>query len=186
MVNKKEEIVKIAIDYIKQYNFVNLNYDYLAKKLGITTTAIHYYFKNKKDLGIEICNHLEQGLNKQLIQFQQDLEKEPWEFIEKRTSFLKDDEVCPIASLQSNINCYDSDMKQKVIELVELEYLVYVKILARKADLSVAEKYAKVHLSAIKGAQFFHRSVSFSDFKAILLFIKSDLHNFNKESEVRI
>lgn len=45
---KKLEIIQLSVQFIKKANFKDLSYDYLAKQLVITKTAIHYYFKNKK------------------------------------------------------------------------------------------------------------------------------------------
>jgi len=178
--SKRTEIIRLAIEYIKMYSFPELSYDYIAKKLNISKAAIHYYFKNKKDLGIAVCDYFEENLRQQLSDFIENPEKSAWEFIHERTRNFNSDEICPIVSIQSDLNQYDEDLRLKIIELVNLEYDVYVKILSRKLDDKTSAKYAQIHLSALKGAQLYSRTISKPFFITVFNYIENEINELNK------
>lgn len=177
--NKRAEIIELAIDFIKMYSFPELSYDYLAKKLDISKAAIHYYFKNKKDLGEAICERLEETLKRQLSVFLANPEKPAWEFIRERAMIINTSEICPVVSIQSDLNQYDEELQHKIIELVNLEYEVYVKILERNLDKDTSARYAQIHLSALKGAQLYSRTISKPFFKTVLEYVENDLRELN-------
>jgi AcrR family transcriptional regulator len=49
-VNKKDEILKIALSYFSKNGYENTSLEEIAKDANITKPAIYYYFKNKREL----------------------------------------------------------------------------------------------------------------------------------------
>jgi TetR/AcrR family transcriptional repressor of nem operon len=177
--SKKNAIVKNSIDFLKKHSFKELSFELLAKEFNVSKTAIHYYFPKKIDLGIAICETLEEGLIQQLDVFKKEPDKASVEFIHERLSFLRDNEICPIITLQSEYNDFEKLLQDKVKELGNSEYSVYVDILARNINKKEAESIAQVHLSAIKGAQYYSRSLSLPfDYTVMKYIEKSFLNNF--------
>jgi TetR/AcrR family transcriptional repressor of nem operon len=157
---KKLEIIQLSVQFIKKASFKDLSYDYLAKQLAITKTAIHYYFKNKKDLGLAICNYLETGLQERFNYFMEHSDETAWEFIHRRHQSLSQDDICPIVSLQTDLNEYEE---------------VYREILARNMPITSAEALAQIHLSSIKGAQIYNRTLNVPFSETILKKIKQEI-----------
>lgn len=172
---KKLEIIQLSVQFIKKASFKDLSYDYLAKQLAITKTAIHYYFKNKKDLGLAICNYLETGLQERFNYFMEHSDETAWEFIHRRHQTLSQDDICPIVSLQTDLNEYEEEMQQAIIHLVAKEYQVYREILARNMPITSAEALAQIHLSSIKGAQIYNRTLNIPFSETILKKIKQEI-----------
>jgi len=108
------DFIQLSVQFIKKANFKDLSYDYLAKQLVITKTAIHYYFKNKKDLGLAICNYLETGLQERLNYFMEHSDETAWEFIHRRHQTLSQDDICSIVSLHMDLNEYEEEMQQTI------------------------------------------------------------------------
>lgn len=178
--NKREEIIQLAISFIKKYSFQELSFGYLAEQLNITKAAIHYYFKNKTDLGIAICEHLEEMFKQQQLYFEQHSELSAYQSLEKRIAFLSDGEICPAVSLQSDLNKYDEALQKKVIELAEVEYHTYVQILARKMDLEQAQILAQAHLASIKGARIYNRTLAIPFEQTILERVKKEINEVER------
>lgn len=178
--NKKKEIIKLSISFIKKYSFQELSFSYLATQLDITKTAIHYYFKNKINLGIAICEHLEEKFKKQLLYFENHNELSSWLSIQERIEFLSEGEICPVVSLQSDFNKYDKELQKKVTELVEAEYQTYLQILSRKIKVEQAEILAQNHLASIKGARIYNRTLSVPFEQTVLERIKNEIVEVEK------
>jgi AcrR family transcriptional regulator len=56
--NKKEEILTIALSHFSQNGYENTSLESIAQEINITKAAIYYHFKNKKELYNQIfMNH---------------------------------------------------------------------------------------------------------------------------------
>ncbi|MFF2093974.1 TetR/AcrR family transcriptional regulator [Paenibacillus sp. NPDC058174] len=49
--NTEEVILDTAQSIVQEFGFNGFSYAHIAKKVGIRTSSIHYYFPNKEDLG---------------------------------------------------------------------------------------------------------------------------------------
>ena len=107
-----------------------------------------------------ICDYLETGLQEQSNYFMESSNETAWVFIQRRHQTLSQDDICPIVSLQTDLNEYEEEMKLALIHLVAKEYQVYREILARNMPITSAETLAQVYLSSIKGAQIYNRTLN--------------------------
>lgn len=178
--SKKNEIVQLALNYVKRYSFQDLSFSYLAEQLDITKAAIHYYFKNKTDLGVAICETLETTLRAQREDFETHQTRSAYEFFDERLAFITEKDICPIISLQADLNKYDQTLKNRLIELIEFEYQTYAQILARKVDTQQAKLLAQIHLASVKGALIYNRSLDVPFEQTILAKIKTEIDEVEK------
>lgn len=170
--NKKNNIISCSIKFLKRHSFRELSFELLAKEFNVSKTAIHYYFPKKIDLGLAICDSLSEKLLQQLEDFKKNINKESIEFIYERISFLKEDEVCPIIRLQSDFNDLEHSLQNRVKELAKLEYSVYVDILSRTVTRKEAAFISQIHLSALKGAQYYNQTLSIPFNSSVMTFIE--------------
>lgn len=64
MTNRKSQIIELTLKNIQEKGYLSFNYDDLAKELGVTKASIHYHFEKKGDLGIAVCDRIQEGLEK--------------------------------------------------------------------------------------------------------------------------
>jgi len=123
MENRKEQIVNLAIDFIKKYGFDSFSYKDLSEAVGITKATLHHHFPKKEDLGLAVCKALR--VNGQELKIKIDsLEtaKEKIKYIfDNVTDCAKRRDICPLSSLQAEYNVIPDSMKKMVTDLSESE-----------------------------------------------------------------
>lgn len=125
MDNKKQKLIETAYRLVRTRGFDSFSYNDLSVEVGITKASVHYYFPNKEELGLALCDLIMQRLDflKMSIDClsgaQEKLECYARTIIEQRES----DQICPISSLQAEYYVIPDTMKQKLkeITLKELE-----------------------------------------------------------------
>ncbi|OLQ38378.1 hypothetical protein ATX28_09185 [Oenococcus oeni] len=157
--SKKQQILMLSLSFIKKESFSHLSFEYLAEQLDVTKTAIHYYFKAKDDLGIYICDFLMKELKDQYKEYERKNNINPFIFFNHRLSVIGDNEVCPITSLQTEINEYSDTLKEKVLQLAKLEYDIYKRVISGKVGKEKGAYYTQVYVSLLKGSLFYQRTV---------------------------
>ncbi len=86
----REEILKLAEKQLKAGGFAKLNFGTIAEELKMTRANLHYHFKNKESLAIEITKEygrtshdgllaLKESFNADFLGFFQGVEKVFWE-----------------------------------------------------------------------------------------------------------
>lgn len=118
MENKtKEHIIDLGLALIQQKGFSSFSYDDIAKRLGITKAAIHYYFESKEDLGIAVCERAEKTMRYYYERNMENIKKHtetPWSYIENILSMIGENENCPITSLQSDYENLSERFREKI------------------------------------------------------------------------
>jgi Transcriptional regulator len=173
--NKKEAIIDLSISFVKQYSFQELSFSYLAEQLSITKAAIHYYFKSKTDLGVAICETIGAHFQEQQAYFEAHPEQSAYLLIEQRLGFLAEDEICPVVSLQADVNKYDATLQAKVRELAQIDYETYARVLARHLSFTQAQELAQVHLASIKGARIYNRTLGIPFEQTVLTKVQQEI-----------
>ncbi|MGC9100951.1 MAG: TetR/AcrR family transcriptional regulator [Caldisericum sp.] len=64
--DRKEEIIKEAINVFKEKRFDNCSISEIARRLGVRTSLIYYYFKNKDEIFREIVGYFRDELCKKI------------------------------------------------------------------------------------------------------------------------
>jgi TetR/AcrR family transcriptional repressor of nem operon len=166
MENKRTQIVKLAVNLIREKGYLALGYDEIAHQLGISRAAIHYHFEKKEDLGIAVTSLIMQDLN-ELDMFLKNSTLTVTEkinhFIVKQVEPFSDNEICAISSLQADVGSLPDQIRHKLQEVSQLELNVMIHILSEahtdKASVNgeEVEELATTILSAIKGALQYSR-----------------------------
>jgi len=132
MTNRKLQIIELALKKIQEKGFSAFSYDDLAKELGVTKASIHYHFEKKGDLGIAVCERIQNGLKGAYTIIKEatiEAEEKPFAFILQRVKFLEQDGVCPISALQADYNDLPLQMQEKIQQLSQMEVNLVVDLL---------------------------------------------------------
>lgn len=123
--HRKEEIVELAITLLQTKGFESFSYQDLSRELGITKASIHHHFPKKEDLGVALCDWIKQWHERRfkgaLTQF-----PDPWDRLEAYLNWSLQyaegvNKICPLSSLQSDINLLPSSMCQSIAALDQHE-----------------------------------------------------------------
>ena len=66
MTNRKMQIIELTLKNIQEKGFTSFSYEHLAKELGVTKPVFTIHFEKKGDLGIAVCERIQQGLERTL------------------------------------------------------------------------------------------------------------------------
>lgn len=179
MKNRKEQIIKLAVEKIQEMGYMNFSYDDLSKELQVTKASIHYHFEKKEDLGLAVCSHLREGLegladelNHSTIQ----VKDRPYAFILRRMQHISSTGICPVTAFQADMNELTNDLQEEVKSLSQLEAFSMVELLrdakndgaiqgTTKEDL---EDLSWLLLSTIKGGLQYKRAINETVLEKIL------------------
>ncbi|MDH5445314.1 MAG: TetR/AcrR family transcriptional regulator [Gammaproteobacteria bacterium] len=170
MSDRKQQIIEHAAELVATVGFDSFSYNDLSERLGITKASLHHHFPKKEDLGL--------GLLDQMIAFKEQKRDEllqagetPLQRIEVYFSFYREmcvdaecSQICPVSSLQAEINVIPASMREKLMILDEIESRLVTEILSQGRELGELkflgepEHHAMMMISAIKGAVQFSRS----------------------------
>ncbi|MGD8192037.1 TetR/AcrR family transcriptional regulator [Brevibacillus ginsengisoli] len=141
MESRKSQIVDLTLRLIQKKGYVAFSYDDLAKQLGVTKASIHYHFEKKEDLGLAVCEQLQHILYNsfQTIDQLPTIEEKFNRYIEGRLSWLQENEICAITSLQSDFQSLPLSLQERLKELSQMELTFLSKM------LSEAKTEGKIH-----------------------------------------
>ncbi len=168
MENRKSQIIELALRNIREKGYLSFSYDDLAKELGVTKASIHYHFMKKEDLGLAVCSKIREGLDNSYVsidQAQMHIEDKPWELMSRRVNQIKDNEVCPLSSLQADFNFLPKGIQESVQQLsqMEIDYLQQlledVKKEGNYKAIQDTGALAALLISSVKGALQYRRVV---------------------------
>lgn len=166
MTNRKMEIVELTLKHIQEKGFTSFSYEHLAKELGVTKASIHYHFEKKGDLGIAVCERIQQGLEGAFTLVKASTmpaEEKPFAFIMQRVKFLEQDGICPISALQADYQELPQPMQEKLQQLSQMEIDILVALLKEAKQQGALqatndlEALAVLLISSTKGALQYKR-----------------------------
>ncbi len=159
MTTKKDEITEYALRLIKHKSFSTFSYDDISKEMQITKAAVHYHFEKKEDLGLAVCERLQEGLMRSYDRCKLEIETHkghPWSFIESRVNTIAPDEICPIVSLQSDYENLPLKLKEKIEEL-SMSEINLLELLVKEYMSDRETNKALSMLMSVKGALQYRR-----------------------------
>lgn len=177
MTNRKSQIIELTLKNIQEKGYLSFSYDDLAKELGVTKASIHYHFEKKGDLGIAVCDRIQEGLEKTFSEIKQAPLKtadKPLAFISKRVQHINNNGVCPISALQADYNYLPTLMQQKVQRLSQMEIDLLKELLNDTKKEGVIqntvdlEALAVLLISSTKGGLQYKRVLGDDFFSKIL------------------
>ncbi|WP_432666622.1 TetR/AcrR family transcriptional regulator [Wukongibacter baidiensis] len=168
MENRKEQIINLAINFIKKYGFDSFSYKDLSEAVGITKATLHHHFPKKEDLGLAVCEALRaDGQELKIKTDSLDNAKEKIKYVfDDVIDCAKRGEICPLSSLQAEYNVIPDSMKKMMTDLSESEINFIVAILEEgvaegsfefKGD---SRSMALMILTSYKGAMLYSRAIS--------------------------
>ncbi|MDH5407272.1 MAG: TetR/AcrR family transcriptional regulator [Gammaproteobacteria bacterium] len=170
MSERKQQILEHAAELVATVGFDSFSYNDLSERLGITKASLHHHFPKKEDLGLSLLD--------QMIAFKEQIRDEllqvadtPLHRLLAYLAFYREicadancSQICPISSLQAEINVIPESMRDKLKILDEIESRMVTDLLTEgrsSGEMSFAGEpahHAMMLISAIKGALQFSRS----------------------------
>lgn len=175
MDNRKSQIIELALRLIQQKGYVAFSYDDLAKQLGVTKASIHYHFEKKEDLGIAVCEKIQQNLRSVFASINQHptLEEKYEHYVSERSGLLHANEICAIASLQTDFESLPASLQDRLKELSQMELSFLSKILKEASEEGRIRQFEELDevaitiLCCLKGAFQYDRVLG-EDFVSIV------------------
>lgn len=151
MDSRKSQIVELTLRLIQQKGYVAFSYDDLAKQLGVTKASIHYHFEKKEDLGLAVCERVQQILLNLFESIDQlpTIEEKFDRYIEGRLSWLRENEICAITSLQSDFQSLTVSLQERLKELSQMELTFLSKMLYEAKNEGKIHNFEKMDELAV-------------------------------------
>lgn len=181
--DRKRQILELTEEYVEREGFDSFSYHQLSHRLGISTASLHYHFPKKEDLGVALCAFL-RGRLSALFTDISNSGGSAWEklesFMDKGKSMAKGQQaICPISSLQVEVNVLSVKMRQAhlALEQFELEFLTNILREGReKGEMNFQgepQEQAAMVASTYKGAIQYARVHGEKYFQAAVQQLKS-------------
>mgnify|MGYP000049339525 CR=1 FL=1 len=136
--NRKQQIVELAAELLQTHGFESFSYQDLSTRLGITKASIHHHFPKKADLGVALCEWIQQWHENQFRALR-NLNGTAWDKLEvyQKASLAYaegENKICPLSSLQVDIASLPEEMRIALKRLDEHELDSIAEILQRGKD----------------------------------------------------
>lgn len=131
--NRKQQIVDVALELLQTRGFENFSYQDLSGELGITKASIHHHFAKKADLGVALCERIQQWHEREFTKAR----NHEGTAMEKLDLYVGgtlryacgDKKVCPLSSLQADIASLPEAMRPALKQLDDHELDFVAEIL---------------------------------------------------------
>ncbi|UTA46701.1 TetR/AcrR family transcriptional regulator [Simiduia sp. 21SJ11W-1] len=165
--NRKDEILAYAIQLVQTQGFENFSYQDLSRELGITKASIHHHFPRKEDLGVALCQLIKAWHERRFAEARH-ATQDPWArldiYLQWSLEYARgENKICPLSSLQSDINLLPESMCKAIAELDEHEIAFIAELLELGRQQAVmaftgdARHQAMLLVLACKGALQYSR-----------------------------
>lgn len=185
----RERILELGEELILNKGYNGFSYQDISTVLGIKNAAVHYYFPSKENLGVSILKTNSQRFD-EMVENMQNRDFDEWHQLE---SFMKiylksnrENKICLIGSLGTDINTLSDHMKTELHKMVEhiTEWLESILEKGREKDLfsfsgSARDQALHILSSLVAGLQL-ARILDKSDFKNIHQAIWEGIKPVNK------
>lgn len=185
----RERILELGEELILNKGYNGFSYQDISTVLGIKNAAVHYYFPSKENLGVSILKTNSQRFD-EMVENMQNRDFDEWHQLE---SFMKiylksnrENKICLIGSLGTDINTLSEPMKTELHKMVEhiTEWLENTLEKGREKELfsfsgSARDQALYILSSLVAGLQL-ARILNKSDFKNIHQAIWENISPKNK------
>ncbi len=165
--NRKQQILDLALALLQTQGFENFSYQDLARDLGITKASIHHHFPKKEDLGVALCQLIqdwhERAFNKARASGNGAMEKLDHYIASTLRYACGDNKICPLSSLQADINSLPEAMRPALKRLDDHELAFVAELLREGRDSGelqfpgTVDNQAVLVVLALKGALQYSR-----------------------------
>ena len=117
----REQILRLAEEYLQQRGFNGFSYKNLAEDLGVRPAAIHYHFPSKSDLGVALIARLRERFGRWSAKMG------PGDgfwvrfdgYVDIHAGYLQDDgKVCPSGVVEVEYHVIPVEMREEASRLV--------------------------------------------------------------------
>lgn len=165
--NRKQQIVELSADLLREKGFSGFSYQDLAKTLGINKASVHHHFAQKVDLGLALCDWTQEWLQQGFEHFdasnQSPLEKLNHYLATAARHTFNEQKICPVSALNSELVRLPEAMQQRLAELAtfELNWIEQVIADAQQASelkpIASPQQMAQLFIHSCKGALYYGR-----------------------------
>lgn len=165
--SRKQQILELSADLLREKGFSGFSYQDLAKALGINKASVHHHFAQKVDLGLALCDWTEQWLQQGFDHFDANndsaLERLKHYLATAARHTFNEHKLCPVSALSSELVRLPEAMQQRLAELAEYELNWIEKIIsdAQKNNelntLASPKEMAQLFIHSCKGALYYGR-----------------------------
>lgn len=165
--SRKQQIVELSADLLREKGFSGFSYQDLAKALGINKASIHHHFPQKVDLGLALCDWTQSWLQQGFEHFdandQSPLEKLNHYLATAARHTFNEQKLCPVSALNSELVKLPEAMQQRLAELAtfELKWIEQIISDAQQAaelqPIASPQQMAQLFIHSCKGALYYGR-----------------------------
>lgn len=127
--NRKSQILDLALELLQTRGFENFSYHDLATELGVSKANIHHHFPKKEDLGVALCERIQQW-HEDTYRRVRATRGDAWSKLDMYFDILRHyadgrNKVCPLSSLQADIASLPASMQPalKALDVHELSFV---------------------------------------------------------------
>lgn len=176
--SKKDQLIEITEKIIRERGYNGFSIKDIANLAGIKTSSVHYYFPEKKDLGIEVTQKYTENFMEIVSKI--DTSKELKTVLKKyiqifEESYVKDKQLCLCAVLASERGSIPEEVSEESKNFFQENLNWLSEVISDKSNLNGHEKALFV-LSTLEGALLI--SNSFSDTKYFKIISRNLLESF--------
>lgn len=165
--NRKQQILELSADLLREKGFNGFSYQDLAKRLGINKASVHHHFSQKVDLGLALCDWTEQWLQQGFDHFDQSDESplarlNHYLATAARHTF-NELKICPVSALNSELVRLPPAMQQRLAELAEFELNWIEQVITQAQQsgefkvIASPNEMAQLFIHSCKGALYYGR-----------------------------
>src|SRR6185437_10677352 len=131
MSDKRDEILKIGEDLLRQNGYNAFSYNDISRPLGIKNAAIHYYFPKKSDLGVSIIHRNLQAVNDLDSKYASSSALARLKaFMNVYVESYKNNKVCLVGALAAELYSLEEDVQRELKIMVKDTLAALTNILA--------------------------------------------------------
>lgn len=165
--NRKQQIIELSADLLREKGFSGFSYQDLAKALGINKASVHHHFPQKVDLGLALCGWTQEWLQQGFEHFdassQSPSERLNHYLATAARHTFNEQKICPVSALSSELVRLPPLMQQRLAELAEFElnWIEQVINAAQQAEelkkMASPKDMAQLFVHSCKGALYYGR-----------------------------
>lgn len=119
MKDTRNEIISIANDLVKSVGYNSFSYADISRKLNIKNAAIHYYFPNKGDLGVELIRRNLNAFHEKTNSWKNLPYREQLNhYITMHDGFINNYRICIVGSLSPSFDTLPENMQKELQKLI--------------------------------------------------------------------
>ena len=130
--NRKAQIISVAMDLLQTRGFENFSYLDIANRLAITKASIHHHFPKKEDLGVALCQAIQDWHEvefSKILRADMSAQQKLNTYINANLRYAcGKNKICPLSSLQVDIASLPKAMQPglKALDEHELGFITQV------------------------------------------------------------